>query len=149
MKATYRVLAILIPVLVALQTAFIAIAVFGVLGWVDDGHSLTKDVDDASVTGSIGFALHGVGAIATALVALLLLVVAFFAKIPGGVRSAALVLGAVVLQWILAFASFGAWPVGALHGLNAFLVFGLGMMAAQRATRSMQGDPQRTAAERV
>src|SRR3954468_2025198 len=104
------------------------------------------DSDSASVTGSIGFVLHGIGAMALVVVALLLLVVSFFAKIPGGVRSAALVLGAVVLQWVLAIVSFGAWPVGALHAINAFVVFGLGMMAAQRAARSMQGAPERTAA---
>jgi uncharacterized membrane protein (Fun14 family) len=149
MQATYRVLAILVPVLVALQTAFIAMAVFGLFSWVDDGNDVTKSVlesDSSSITGSSGFALHAIGAMALVVVAVLLLVVSFLAKIPGGVRSAALVLGAVVLQWVLAIVSFGAWPVGALHAINAFLVFGLGMMAAQRATRFMRGAPERTAA---
>ena len=43
-----------------------------------------------------------------------------------------------MLQWVLAFVSFGVWAVGILHGLNAFLLFGLGLMAAAAATRSIR-----------
>ena len=149
MKATYRALAYLVPVLVALQATFIALGVFGLGAWVENGNDFTKSVlesDSSSVTGGIGFALHNVGAMALALVGLLLLVLSFFAKIPGGVKWAALVLVDVIVQWVLAFVSFGAWAVGALHGLNAFLLFGLGMMAAEAATRSMRtsGAPARS-----
>ena len=94
-KATYRALAYLVPVLVALQATFITLGVFGLGAWVDDGNDFTKSVlesDSSSVTGGIGFALHNVGAMALALVGLLLLVLSFFAKIPGGVKWAALVL---------------------------------------------------------
>jgi hypothetical protein len=143
MKKTYRVLAYLLPAIVALQAAFIAMAVYGLGSWVDDGHTLTKSTLDGgtSVTGDIGFALHGFGAMAAALVALLLLVVSFFAKIPGGVKWAAIVFGDVVLQWVLAFVSSAAWSVGALHALNAFALFGLSMVAAQQATRAMETTP--------
>ena len=149
MKATYRALAYLVPVLVALQATFITLGVFGLGAWVHHGNDFTKSVlesDSSSVTGGIGFALHNVGAMALALVGLLLLVLSFFAKIPGGVKWAALVLVDVIVQWVLAFVSFGAWAVGALHGLNAFLLFGLGMMAAEAATRSMRtsGAPARS-----
>jgi hypothetical protein len=141
MKATYRVLAILVPILVALQASFIALGVFGLGKWVEDGNDFTKNVlENGGSTGDVGFALHSFGAIALALVALLLLIVSFFAKIEGGVRAAALVFGDVLLQWVLAFVSFAAWAVGILHGLNAFLLFGLGMMAAGAATRSMKGE---------
>jgi hypothetical protein len=145
MKKTYRVLAYLLPAIVALQAAFIAMAVYGLGSWVEDGHTLTKSTLDngTSVTGDIGFALHGFGAMAAALVALLLLVVSFFAKIPGGVKWAAIVFGDVVLQWVLAFVSFAAWSVGALHALNAFALFGLSMVAAQQATRSLATTPDR------
>jgi hypothetical protein len=139
MKATYRVLAILVLVIVALQAAFIAMGVFGLGSYVEDGHDFTKsalDSNDSSVTGSIGFALHNFGAIAIALIALVLLVVAFFAKIPGGVRWALFIVGDVILQWVLAFVSFGVWAVGALHALNAFVLFGLGMAAAAKARRA-------------
>jgi hypothetical protein len=149
MKATYRVLAFLVPVIVALQAAFIALGVFGLGKWVEDGNDFTKSVlesNDSSVTGGIGFGLHSFGAIAMALVALILLIVSFFAKIEGGVRLAVFVFLDTLLQWILAFVSFAAWAVGSLHALNAFLLFGLGMMAAQAATRSMRGEVATTSA---
>jgi uncharacterized membrane protein (Fun14 family) len=141
MKATYRVLAILVPILVALQASFIALGVFGLGTWVEDGNDFTKNVlENGGSTGDVGFALHSFGAIALALVGLLLLIVSFFAKIEGGVRAAAFVFLDVLLQWVLAFVSFAAWAVGILHGLNAFVLFGLGMMAAGAATRSMKGE---------
>ena len=140
MKATYRVLAYLIPVLVALQASFIALGVFGLGSWVNDGHDFTKHVlDHGGSTGDVGFALHSVGAMAVAVVALLLLILSFFAKIEGGVRAATFVFVDVIVQWVLAFLSFAVWAVGLLHGLNAFLLFGLGMMAATAATRSING----------
>jgi hypothetical protein len=140
MKATYRALAILVPILVALQASFIALGVFGLGKWVEDGNDFTKNVlENGGSTGDVGFMLHSFGAIALAVVGLLLLIVSFFAKIEGGVRAAAFVFLDVLLQWVLAFVSFAAWAVGILHGLNAFLLFGLGMMAAATATRSIKG----------
>ena len=83
---------------------------------------------------------------AAALVALVLLIVSFFAKIEGGIRAALFVFLDVVLQWVLAFVSFGVWAIGILHGLNAFLMFGLGLMAAAAATRSIKGAAPTTSA---
>ena len=141
MKATYRVLAYLVPVLVALQASFIALGVFGLGSWVSDGHDLTKNVlENGGSTGDLGFMLHSIGAMVMIVIALMLLIVSFLAKIEGGVRAAALVFIDVVLQWVLALISFSAWAVGLLHGLNAFLLFGPGMMAAGAATRSMKGE---------
>ncbi len=89
MKATYRVLAYLIPVIVALQASFIALGVFGLGKFVEDGNDFTKSVlENGGSTGDVGFMLHSFGANAAALVALLLLIVSFFAKIEGGVRAA-------------------------------------------------------------
>jgi uncharacterized membrane protein (Fun14 family) len=147
MKATYRVLAYLVPVLVALQASVIALGVFGLGSWVEDGHDFTKStLEHGGSRGDVGFALHSFGAMALALVGLLLLIVSFFAKIEGGVRAAVLVFVDVIVQWVLAFLSFAVWAVGLLHGLNAFVLFGLGLMAASAATRSIRGE---TAAEPV
>jgi hypothetical protein len=140
MKATYRVLAYLIPVLVALQASFIALGVFGLGSWVDKGNDFTKSVlENGGASGDVGFMLHSFGAMAAAAVALVLLIVSFFAKIEGGVKMAAFVFLDVVLQWVLAFVAFGAWAVGILHGLNAFALIGLSLAAAATATRSIQG----------
>jgi hypothetical protein len=140
MKATYRVLAYLIPIIVALQASFIALGVFGLGKFVEDGNDFTKSIlENGGSTGDVGFMLHSFGANAAALVGLALLIVSFFAKIEGGVRAALFVFLDVVLQWALAFVSFGVWSVGLLHGLNAFLLFGLGLMAAGVATKSIKG----------
>lgn len=141
MKATYRVLGYLIAALVVVQAAVIALGVFGLGSWVDDGHSFTKTVLDSnssSVSGSIGFGLHAIiGQMVIPLAAILMLIVSFFAKVPGGVKWALFVLADVIVQILLAFVSFGAWGVGALHGVNAFVLAGLASAAAARATRSM------------
>jgi hypothetical protein len=139
-KSTYRVLALLVPVIVALQAAFIAFALFGIGHWVDDGHTLSKSVlesENGGFGGAAGIMLHGVGAIVVSVVAIVLLVVAFFAHIEGGVRWAALILADVIVQWGLAAAGSSSPAVGGLHGINAFVMFGLGMMAATAARRSM------------
>jgi hypothetical protein len=147
MKATYRVLALLIPVIVALQASFIALGVFGLGSWVDKGNDFNKSVlESGGASGDVGFMLHSIGADAAALVALLLLIVSFFAKVEGGVRAALFVFLDVLLQWVLAFVSFGVWAVGIFHGLNAFLLFGLGMMAFAAANRSIKGTSRASAA---
>jgi hypothetical protein len=133
MRATYRVLALLVPILVLFQALVIGLEIFGLGSWVEDGNDFTKPVlegDTGSVTGSIGGALHGFGAMALALVGLLLLIVSFFAKIEGGVKWASLVFLDVVVQWALAFLAFlVSYQFGALHPVNAFILAGLGFKA--------------------
>ena len=136
MKSIYRVLAILIPVLVAVQAAAIAAGTFEVLHSVDDGTPFTESSDP-----NWGQIVHSAGAMAIALVGLLLLIVSFFARIEGGVKWAGLVFLSVVLQWVFAIVAFGAPVVGLLHGLNALAMVGLGMSAAATASRSISGSP--------
>ena len=138
MKATYRVLAGLVCLLVLVQSASVAFGTFGILSFVDGGDDYTKAVaeDRASAAGGVGQNIHSFGAMAIAVVAILLLVVSFFAKIEGGVRWAGIVFLTVLLQWVFAFVAFGAPVVGLLHGLNAFVVFGMAMTAMQNAKRS-------------
>jgi hypothetical protein len=134
MRGAYRILAIAIPVLVGIQAAVIALGQFGIESWVGDGHAYTERVsDNGDATGALGIALHGViGMMVIPVVALALLVVAFLVRVPGAVRWAALVLLDVVVQVLLAMAAGSVPAIGLLHGLNAFLLFGLAMMAAQR-----------------
>jgi hypothetical protein len=140
MRTTYRLLAGLVAVLVLVQAAAIAFGTFGILSFVDDGRDYTKSVaEDRSATGGLGQNIHSFGAIAIALIAIVLLVVSFFAKIEGGVKWAGIVFLVVLLQWVLAIVAFSAPVVGALHGLNAFVMFGVAMMAAQRARTSTVG----------
>jgi hypothetical protein len=146
-KATYRVLAGLICLLVLVQAAAIAFATFGILDFVEGGDVYTKSVaeDRASDAGGIGQNVHSVGAIAVALVAIVLLVVSFLARIEGGVKWAGIVFGAVLLQWVSAIVASAVPAVGLLHGLNAFVVFGTAMTAMQNAGRSEAVGPAQQA----
>jgi hypothetical protein len=143
MRATYVVLARAIGVLVLVQAASIAFGTFGILKFVEDGDDYTKSVaEDRTATGALGQNIHSFGAVAIALVAIVLLVVSFFAKIDGGLRWAGLVFLAVLAQWVFAIIAFSAPVVGMLHGLNAFVIFGVAMAAAQNArTSTRAADP--------
>ena len=139
MRATYRILGHTIAGLVAIQAAAIALWVFGLLIWIDegDGNSLTPQIAEdrlEGVTGSIGITIHSFGAMVVALLAIVLLIVSFFAKIPGGVKWAGFVFLAVLAQWVLAIASFSISGLGALHGLNAIVIAWLGWRAAKQAS---------------
>ncbi len=141
MRSAYRILGHSISGLVVVQAAAIAFAFFGLLNWVGGGdnaakgHVLTpKMVNDesANFTGTVGFAIHGIGSDLIALLALILLILSFFAKIPGGVKWAAILFLAVVLQFVFAFTAFGAPVVGVLHGANAIAIAWLGIRVAKQ-----------------
>jgi hypothetical protein len=66
------------------------------------------------------------------LLALVFFVLAFFAKVPGGVKWAGYTLIAVVVQVLLGmFAHELPW-LGMLHGLNALVLFGVAVTAGRR-----------------
>jgi hypothetical protein len=140
MRATYRVLGHIIAGLVVVQAAAIALWVFGFWHWIDDGngHTATPQLADDRFEGvtalAVGINIHSFGAIAVALVAIILLIVSFFAKIPGGVKWAGFVFLAVLFQWIIAILAFGIPGLGFLHGANAILVAWLGWRAAKQAS---------------
>jgi len=129
MRSAYRVLAGLVAVGVVLQAMFIALGWFTAIKDMDDGLVIDKNWD-----GNIGNTLHGqFGMLVIPIIALLLLIVSFFAHVPGGIKWALYVVGLVILQIALAFVSFGAPIVGTLHGLNAFALLGVASIAARRA----------------
>ena len=137
MRSAYRVLAYLLAGLVLVQAAAIAYAIAGLGYWVsEDGGVLDKalmDSDDAEFQGLGGFMIHGMnGMMLIPLVVLLLLIVSFFAKIPGGTKTAAILLGLVVVQVVLGIASHGLPYAIILHALNAFLIFVIAGMTAQK-----------------
>ena len=135
MRAVYRVLAMLIAIGVVIQAAAIAYALFDILHKTDDGQVFTKDSDNA------GIALHAVvGEMIVPLICLLLLIVSFFAGIPGGVKWAAITFGVMVLQVVLAYVSFPAPIVGTLHAINAFALAAVASLAMRQAR--VAGTPQ-------
>ena len=138
MRAVYRILAMLIAVGVVVQAAAISYALFDILHKTDDGQLYTKDSSNA------GIAVHQVvGEMIVPLLCLLLLIVSFFAGIPGGVKWAAITFGVMVLQIVLAFASFPVPIVGTLHAINAFALAAVASLAMRQAR--VAGTPQASA----
>lgn len=131
MKA-YRVLAQIIAGLVVVQAALVAFGWFDVLSSVDGGEAFTEDSDFPA--GLIGHAI--VGMTLMPLLGLVLLITSFFTKTAGASKRAGLVLGAIVLQVVLAFVGFGVPFVGLLHGLNAFVVLGVAVYASRLTASS-------------
>jgi hypothetical protein len=70
--------------------------------------------------------------------ALALLVVAFFARVPGGVKWAALVVVLVVVQVAAGLAGEDVPWLGLVHGLDAFALFAAALFAARAAHPASQ-----------
>ncbi len=138
MRSVYRVLAYLLAAEVLIQAMAIAYALAGLGKWVaDDGGVLNKaalDSDSLSFTGVGGFAVHGInGMMVIPLLALVLLVVSFFAKVPGGSRRAAILFGMVVVQVALGLGLHGVVWLAPLHVLNGFGILAMGIVAGRAA----------------
>ncbi|MDQ3615337.1 MAG: hypothetical protein M3393_01650 [Actinomycetota bacterium] len=138
MKSAYRVLALLVALGVVVQAGSIALAYFGLSKWIQDGGTLDKaGLEGGSVefTGVIGFPIHFLNAYLIVLLALILLIISFFAKVSGGAKWAAFILLAVVVQILLGMLARSTPVLGALHGVNALIIFGLAVTAAMRVRR--------------
>ena len=143
MKA-YRFLAYSIATLVVVQAFAIAWAFFGMTQWIsDEGGVVNKALlecedCDMNFTAEWGFAIHMFfnGLILIPLVSLVLLITSFFAKVPGGVKYAAVIFALVVLQVLLlpALSRSVGTAFGGLHGVNALVLMGVAIMAGRRAT---------------
>lgn len=153
MRSAYKFFAFLIAIEVAIQASMMAFAVAGLGIWVDkEGGVLDKAAleDQPNFTGAIGFFIHGVnGMMVIPLLALLFLIVSFFAKVPGGVKWAALVLLAVVVQVALGLFGHEQAVFGMLHGLNALVLFSLAFMAGKRVSGATTAAATRTERELV
>jgi len=133
MKMVYRVLALLVAVGVAVQAASVAFGLFGMLKWIEGGGTLDQSTAFEAIGGFIGFATHGIVGIGVIpLIALLLLISSFFAKVPGGVKWALIVFGITVVQVALGLFSHSLAGLGWLHGANALILFGVAVSAAMR-----------------
>jgi heme A synthase len=134
MKTAYRVLAFAIAALVAIQAAAIGYAVFAQLNWIDNGGTVDK-ASIESAPGTAAYIFHALDGGVILLIALALLILSFFAKIPQGVRWAVIVLIATVVQIALGTLSHMLAAIGAVHGAAALVLFGVAVMAAMRARK--------------
>ena len=129
MKSAYRGFAFAVAIGVVLQAAWIALGTFSLGKYTDDGHTVDKNWD-----GNLGLMLHGIFAIVVLVCALILFGLSFGARVPDGTKWAGFVLLAVVVQWVLAFISFGVPAVGILHGANAFVIVALAGITGRKAS---------------
>jgi heme A synthase len=139
MKA-YRVLASLVALGVVVQAALIAYGIAGLTNWIyDERNTATRatfeDDSDVDYGGKLGFDLHGeLGALWLPLLALAFLVVAFLTRrsVEHGLRWAGIVLGLMVLQAVLGFATLAVPELAVLHAVNALGLFTTATYAATR-----------------
>jgi hypothetical protein len=134
MRAVYRVLATVVLAGVVVQLASMAFGAFTTAADAEDGAAIDGAYNNTGQT------LHQIGGMSIAGVVLLLLIVSFFAKVPGGVKWAGGLVGLVVVQIALATISFSIPALGILHGLNAMAIAMLAEKAA-RAARQVDGAP--------
>ncbi|MFL6046969.1 MAG: hypothetical protein ACJ72M_17905 [Propionibacteriaceae bacterium] len=134
MRTAYRVLAFAIAALVAIQAAAIGYAVFAQLNWIDGGGTVDK-ASIESAPGTAAYIFHALDGGVVLLIALALLVVSFFAKIPQGVKWAVIVLVTTIVQIALGTLSHMLAAIGAVHGAVALVLFGVAVMAAMRSRR--------------
>jgi hypothetical protein len=137
MRTAYRVLAYLLAAEVLVQGMAIAYALAGLGHWIDkDGGVANKalfDSDNPDFPGVAGFMIHGLnGTMIIPILVLLLLIVSFFAKLPGGTKRAAIILGLIVLQVALGILSHEVPGLITLHVLNAFGIFVLAGLTGLR-----------------
>jgi hypothetical protein len=141
MKNVYRVLAYLIAALVVVQAGAIAYGVFGLFNWVEGGGVLDQaafEAENSDVGGGFGFGLHvTIGYFVIPIAALLLLIISFFAKVPGGIRWALFLFLTVIVQTLLAGFALAVAGIGWLHGMVALVLFGLAVTAGIRAGRKV------------
>jgi hypothetical protein len=143
MRSAYRVFAYLIALLVVVQAASMVYAIAGLGIWVDrDGGVLDKAAIESEETlfpELVGFVIHSLnGMMLIPAVALLFLIISFFAKVPGGALWAGLVVLAVVVQITLGLLGHEAAIFGLLHGINALVLFSLAVMAGMRVKRATE-----------
>ena len=141
MKRLYQVLAYLIAAGVVLQAAAIAYAVFGMFEWVSAGGTIDKaliESDNPQLGGMTGFNLHQlVGVNVLPLLALLFLIISFFARIPGGIRWALIVFTTTLVQSLLGIYAHHSSAVGWLHGAVALILFTSAAVSGSRVNRAL------------
>jgi hypothetical protein len=138
MRPAFKYLAYLIPVLVLVQAAAIAWAVFGLGHWIDGGGTLDKAAMESNTFHfgeERGFMIHGInGQMVIPLISIVVLVLSFLAKVPGGTKWAAILLVDVIVQVVLGMTAHSAPVLGMLHGINAFAVAAIGWYVGRLAS---------------
>jgi hypothetical protein len=148
MRKTYRVLADIIAIEVVIQAMMIVFSIAGLFKWIDDGATLDSSVikgwEDTppTWTGAIGHFIHVMnGQFLIPLIGLILLIVSFFAKVPRGVTFAVIIAVSIAVQVIAGITADSMPYIGLIHGVNAFILFGVALAAAKAARPADAPEP--------
>lgn len=151
MRQTYRILAYLIALGVVVQAASMAYGTAGLIKWVSDGGVLDKaalESETLDFPGLGGVIMHGIGGMTVIpALALLLLVVSFFARVPRGLALAGLEAVLIAVQVLLGMFGHGMPQLAVLHGANALAIVVVALLAARvarpvpAARHAAAGDP--------
>ena len=145
MRTTYLWLARLIALAVVVQAMSITFAVAGLFNWIGSkGGVVDESVYKGWQSGmrppfpeAVGHLIHlRAGEQVIPVIALLLLIVAFFAKVPKGVPIAGVILVLVLLQTWSGLEGHNMPYLGLWHGFGAFMIFGAAMAGAMAAKTS-------------
>jgi hypothetical protein len=144
MNKTYRILAWIVAAEVVVQAATVAWFLSGLNHWITGGGTLDNSViesEEIVFPEIAGVIVHGInGAIVVPLIGLVLLIVSFFAKVPGGIKWAVAIFLLAVVQGQLGYLAHDIPASGALHGVNALVLFAVAVTAARRARRPVPAD---------
>jgi hypothetical protein len=136
MRTAYKVLAYLVALEVVIQAMAVVWAIAGLGKWVDGGGVLDKAVMESGGTPFpevTGLLLHGInGTFVIPGIALLLVILSFFARLRGAIKWAVLVFVLAVLQGQLGYLGHDIPAAGALHGLNALALFSAALYTGRR-----------------
>ncbi|WP_161628156.1 hypothetical protein [Microbispora catharanthi] len=143
MKLVYKVLASLVAAEVAVQAMMVVLGDAGLFKYVEQGGVIDKASAESGgmdFPEFFAFMVHGInGMMVIPVIALLLLISSFFAKVPGAVKGAVLVVLLVAVQVSLGLLGHQIPALGALHGLNALLLFSAAVHAALRGRGAAAG----------
>jgi hypothetical protein len=137
MRTAYKVLAYLVAVEVAVQAMVMVWAIAGLEKWVDGGGVFDKAVTESEgappFPEAAGIMAHiNNGFFVIPALALLLVIVSFFTKVRGAIRWAVVVFVLVIVQTQLGGLGHDFPLVGALHGLNALVLFAVALYTGRR-----------------
>jgi hypothetical protein len=151
MRTAYKVLAYLVAAEVAVQAMAVVWGVAGLGKWVENGGVLDQaamESEGLPFPEVAGLIVHGInGTFVIPGVALLLVISSFFTKVRRAITWAVVVFVLVVVQGQLGFLGHEIPAVGAIHGLNALVLFAVALYAGVRMRTAARTDA--VPAERV
>lgn len=140
MRKTYQIVALLIAVEVIVQAAALAWAIFGLGKWIDDGNTFNKTMLECrdcpwNFTEERGFMIHSLnGFLIIPVLGLVLLIASFFTRDKMLIRWAGITFTLILIQSQLLPELGREFPTfGALHGLNALLLFTAAIVTWRKA----------------